>query len=165
MKKMLSITFLLASLTLVSCEAFTELQQTGEIKSVSTSSAKEVNMEASVLELINKYRASKGLGALKMNNAIAEESLKHSSDMASNKVPFSHDGFNSRAKRLEGKIKGMRSVAENVAYGQRTAKEVVEDWIKSPGHKMNIEGNYTQTGIGIAANKKGVLYYTQMFVR
>ncbi len=162
---MLSFILLLASLTLVSCEAFTELQQTGEIKSVSSSSPKEVNMEASVLELINKYRASKGLKPLKMHAAISEESLRHSSDMASNKVPFSHEGFNSRAKRLEGKINGVKSIAENVAYGQRTAKEVVEDWIKSPGHKMNIEGNYTQTGIGIAANKKGVLYYTQIFVR
>ena len=156
-----------ASVTLTSCEAFTELRQTGEIKtrSVSTSASSEVSMEESILELINKYRASKGLGKLKMHSAITEESYKHSSDMANNKVPFSHDGFNTRAKRLGEKINGLKSVAENVAYGQRSAKEVVEDWIKSPGHKMNIEGNYTQTGIGIAANKKGVLYYTQMFVR
>jgi uncharacterized protein YkwD len=122
-------------------------------------------MEESILELVNKYRKSKGLGSLKMHVAISEESRKHSVDMANNKVPFSHEGFNTRAKRLETKISGLRSVAENVAYGQISAKEVVEDWIKSPGHKMNIEGNYTQTGIGIAANKKGVLYYTQIFVR
>lgn len=164
---MLSVLMLAVSLTFVSCEAFTELQQTGEIKprTVSTSASSEVNMEEAIIELINKYRKSKGLGALKIHVAISEESQKHSSDMANNKVPFSHEGFNSRAKKLEAKIPGVRFVAENVAYGQRSAKEVVEDWIKSPGHKMNIEGNYTQTGIGVAANKKGVLYYTQIFVR
>jgi len=158
---------LITSFTFTSCEAFTELQQTGEIKpkTAPTPKSADLSMEESILELINQYRKSKGLGSLKMHIAISEESKKHSADMANNKVPFSHDGFNSRAKRLETKITGLRSVAENVAYGQRSAKEVVEDWIKSPGHKMNIEGNYTQTGIGIAANKKGVLYYTQIFVR
>jgi uncharacterized protein YkwD len=167
MKKMLFLFGLIASLSLASCEAFTELQQTGEIKpkTVSSASSSQASMEESILELINKYRKSKGLGILKMHVAISDESKKHSANMANNKVPFSHEGFNSRAKKLETKIPGMKSVAENVAYGQRSAKEVVEDWIKSPGHKMNIEWNYTQTGIGIAANKKGVLYYTQIFVR
>lgn len=167
MKKMLFILGVIACMSFASCEAFTELQQTGEIKKkpIRTSTVSEAGMEESILDLINQYRKSKGLGILKMHTAISEESRKHSSDMANNKVPFSHDGFNTRAKRIEEKIHGVRSVAENVAYGQRSAKEVVEDWIKSPGHKMNIEGNYTQTGIGIAANKKGVLYYTQIFVR
>ncbi len=137
--------------------------QVGGVSTPIGSSAKAV--EDDVLELINQYRRAKNLPGLTLNQAITEESRKHSYNMANNIVPFSHDGFSNRSKALTARIPGLKSVAENVAYGQKSAQEVVTDWIKSPGHKMNIEGNYTQTGIGIIADKKGVLYYTQMFVR
>lgn len=55
--------------------------------------------------------------------------------------------------------------AENVAYGQLSAKEVVKGWLNSPGHKKkNIEDNYTLTGIGVYTDKKGVIFFTQIFV-
>ena len=127
--------------------------------------ARIVAMESDVLTLINKYRRGKGMSTLVMNNVVSEEARKHSLNMATGKVPFSHDGFNTRSKTITTKLPTIKSVAENVAYGQRSAQEVVNDWIKSPGHKQNIEGNYTQTGIGIVADSKGVLYYTQMFIR
>ena len=56
------------------------------------------------------------------------------------------------------------SGAENVAYGAETAEEVVRMWLKSPGHKKNIEGKYNYTGIGIARGRNGQLYYTQLFI-
>ena len=34
-------------------------------------------------------------------------------------------------------------VGENVAAGQMTAREVVDGWLNSPGHKKNIEGRFT----------------------
>jgi uncharacterized protein YkwD len=122
-------------------------------------------IEDEILVQINQYRKSKKLSALKLNTDIITEARKHSRDMANNSVAFGHGGFQDRAKRLQSKISGFKGVAENVAYGQRNATEVVAGWIASPGHKVNIEGNYTQTGIGVVANKKGVLYYTQIFVR
>lgn len=164
MKAVSTAVLLIVSFILLSCTGIAKTQGS------STTSTRTVisgapSFEADVLALVNKYRKTKGLGPLQMHVAITEESRIHSYNMANNVVPFSHDGFNNRSKNLASKIPGLRSVAENVAFGQVTAKEVVDDWIKSPGHKKNIEGNYTQTGIGIVANKKGVLYYTQIFVR
>jgi uncharacterized protein YkwD len=52
-----------------------------------------------------------------------------------------------------------------VASGQMTAREVVNGWLKSPGHKKNIEGNFVLTGIGYARSKKGDIYFTQIFSR
>jgi uncharacterized protein YkwD len=121
--------------------------------------------EEDILVYINKYRRSKGLPALKMNNVILGVARKHSENMADQKVPFGHDGFNNRVKTLGENLHAIHSAAENVAAGQTSATEVVDGWIKSPHHKANIEGNFTETGIGVAANKKGVLYYTQIFVR
>lgn len=122
-------------------------------------------IEDEIWRQVNEYRRSQKLPPLTLNNTIAGVARTHSLNMASLSVPFGHDGFNNRAKQLEQKIAGLRAVAEKVAFGQRTASEVVADWLSSPGHRANIVGNYTQTGIGVVANKKGVLYYTQMFVR
>lgn len=85
--------------------------------------------------------------------------------MARGKVAFGHDGFTDRSQKakrvLSGKLKGF---AENVAYGAKNANEVVKGWANSPGHRRNMLGTYKYIGIGIAADKKGRLYYTQIFV-
>ena len=120
--------------------------------------------EDQVLSEINKHRKSIGLGELKMNKYIRKIARQHSKNMASKKVRFGHGGFYKRIKKIKKKI-GDGSSAENVAYGAKTAKEVVEDWLDSSGHKRNIEGNYNQSGIGIAKNKYGVYYYTHIFYK
>lgn len=54
---------------------------------------------------------------------------------------------------------------ENIAYGQSTPGAVMNSWLNSPGHRANILGsNYTQIGVGLAKNNKGVPYWTQMFI-
>jgi uncharacterized protein YkwD len=84
--------------------------------------------------------------------------------MAARRTSFSHNGFQGRIKRISSSLNGVSNAAENVAMGSTSAKQVVEDWLSSPMHKKNIEGPYTLTGIGVAADKKGVLYFTEIFV-
>jgi uncharacterized protein YkwD len=84
--------------------------------------------------------------------------------MANKKIPFGHDGFDGRMERLSKQLKPTYSFAENVAMGATTAQEVVTQWLNSPGHKKNIEGDYNLTGIGIVKGKDGNLYYTQIFI-
>ncbi len=36
-------------------------------------------------------------------------------------------------------------------------------WLRSPGHRENIEGAYDLTGIGVARSRQGVYYFTQLF--
>lgn len=149
----------------IACVESRQSQVAGVSTGTDPRAARIVAMETDVLSLINRYRRGKGMTALVMNSVVSEEARKHSSNMATGKVPFSHDGFSTRSKTITTKLPATKSVAENVAYGQVSAQEVVNDWIKSPGHKQNIEGNYTQTGIGIVADANGVLYYTQIFIR
>ena len=54
-------------------------------------------------------------------------------------------------------------VAENVAKGYTTAKDVVEGWVLSEGHYINLVGSYSHTAVSVAQNSEGVLYYTQIF--
>src|SRR5688572_18271457 len=51
------------------------------------------SLESDILAYINQYRRSKGLNELVMTSVITVQAEKHSSNMASKKVPFSHDGF------------------------------------------------------------------------
>lgn len=120
-------------------------------------------MESDILALINKHRAKKGLAALQNNSTIAATAHRHSKNMAAKRVGFGHSGFDARLNSLLKSMKGT-SGAENVAYGAETAEEVVRMWLKSPGHKKNIEGKYNYTGIGIARGRNGQLYYTQLFI-
>jgi uncharacterized protein YkwD len=130
-----------------------------------TQTSSHADMEEDILSQINQYRRSKGLSALKLNNEISAEAEKHSQRMASGKVPLGHSGFSSRIQQIADHVGHISRSAENVAYGSRNAKEVVTGWINSPGHRQNIEGDFTLTGIGVASNSKGILYFTQIFVR
>ena len=121
-------------------------------------------MESDILKYVNEDRIALGLSPLQMNQLESSLAAKHSLDMSVGKVKFGHDGFNARAKTIQKSL-GSIEVGENVAEGSMTAREVVDGWLHSPGHKRNIEGNFTLTGIGYASNKKGDIYFTQIFSR
>ncbi|THU37354.1 CAP domain-containing protein [Niastella caeni] len=112
---------------------------------------------------MNEYRRKKKLPPMTMNTVMSAEALKHSENMAARRTSFGHNGFQHRIKRITPALNGVSGAAENVAMGSTTAKEVVSRWLKSPVHKQNIEGRYNHTGIGVAADRKGVLYFTQIF--
>ena len=118
-------------------------------------------------DLVNDRREDRGLPPLQWDPRIAEAARQHSEAMASGRRPFGHDGFDARASAL-GSVMTMRSMAENVAYdsreGSRLASQVVDGWISSAGHRQNIEGSFTRTGVGVARGGDGTRYFTQIFV-
>ena len=123
------------------------------------------DMTIEVLRLVNEHRTNMGLSALKMNPVISKAAAVHTHNMATKKVSFGHDGYDERMNGISKQLKNVTADAENVAYGAKTAKEVVEMWLHSPGHKKNIEGNYNLTGLAIEKGTDGQFYYTQIFVK
>jgi uncharacterized protein YkwD len=122
-------------------------------------------LKGDVLTAINQHRAGIGRKPLQVVPVIVKEAEGHSRNMANKSVDFGHDGFDERSDRIMKKVPHSTASAENVAYGPRTAKAVVDMWLHSPGHKKNIEGDYNLTGIGIASSADGTLYYTQIFIK
>lgn len=58
------------------------------------------------------------------------------------------------------------NAAENVAWNQRGAAEVVSTWMNSSGHRANILGaNLTEIGVAVANSAKGEPYWVQVFGR
>jgi uncharacterized protein YkwD len=122
-----------------------------------------VSMEQEILLYVNEDRAAHGLRKLELNEVESGIAAQHSRNMASGKTPFGHDGLNNRAKAIQKNLGAISAVGENVASGQMSAREVVDGWLRSPGHKRNIEGDFVLTGIGLARNSKGIIYFTQIF--
>jgi uncharacterized protein YkwD len=131
----------------------------------SISAASPPSMSADILRYVNEYRHTKHLSPLQANSFISSVALSHSRDMLSGKTPFGHDGFRERIDRLRKRLGPIHVAAENVASGPMGAREVVDGWLNSPGHRRNIEGDFRLTGIGIARRSDGMIYFTQIFTR
>jgi uncharacterized protein YkwD len=122
-------------------------------------------LEDSVHQQINQLRRSQGLPALTRNSAMNNQARIHSQNMANKIVPFGHIGF---AQRIQATGISYRAAAENVAYNwgySDPATQAVQGWRYSSGHWRNIIGNYNLTGIGVARNSRGEVYFTQLFIR
>ncbi len=113
--------------------------------------------------LVNEHRASLGLNTLEQNSNAELLAIEHTHYMIEVKE-ISHDNLGDRFDVLQVK-ENAKGVAENVAAFQRTAQSVVTAWLNSPGHKENIEGNYTFTGIAAIKDSNGRFYFTQLFYR
>jgi len=130
---------------------------------ISFSPEKESSLVQDVLSQTNQFRRSKSLPELIINNDLNAIAQKHSSDMARGHVGFGHQGFEKRNVAASKKIKPMKNFGENVAFGASTGKEVVTMWKNSSGHRKNMLGRFKYIGIGTAKDRKGRIYYTQVF--
>jgi uncharacterized protein YkwD len=122
-------------------------------------------LERDILNLVNDYRKSKKLPPLQKNAAMEYQARRHSMDMGTHRIPFGHQGFSFRIKYIEEKVPGATQVGENVAYGNLSARAVVDGWIQSAEHRKNMEGNFKYTGIGVTRNMQNQLYFTQLFAK
>ena len=163
MKYVFSLSLVFLSGIAIETSAATAPAPEKSIPVVSTTPTDYASMADDVLKYVNEYRRKKGLPPLAMNNVMNAEALKHSQNMASRRTSFGHNGFDGRSNRISSAISGISEVGENVSMGSTSAKEVVDNWLRSAVHRENIEGHYRITGIGIAADKRGILYFTQIF--
>jgi len=123
----------------------------------------ETSITDQILILVNEHRESKGLEKLTRNTTADNLAITHSKYMIS-QDKISHDHFKARSEDLKRNENAKRT-GENVAYGYNTAKKVVTAWLNSSGHKENIEGNFTHTGIAAVENSEGTYFFTQLFYR
>lgn len=123
----------------------------------------EKSIEADILNLINSYRVDNGFSSLNKLQAIKSQTNNHTNYMIE-KDEVSHDFFYQRKEYLAENANAIK-VGENVAYGYSTAEAVVDAWIKSNGHKENIEGDYTHFEVTAEKSTNGKWYYTNIFVK
>ncbi len=126
-----------------------------------------VAMEHATYDAINKHRADSGFSSLIYDDFIAQQAREHSRAMADGKVPFGHDGFADRVSAIAQHLR-TSVAAENVAFNlgvSDPSATAVSDWLNSPGHLANIEGDFTATGVGVARRSDGAYFFTQIFIK
>ncbi len=123
-------------------------------------------VENQVVTMVNSERTKVGLSPLKLNWQLSRVARYKSQDMI-DKGYFSHQSPTYGSPFDMIKAFGIKYMAagENIAYGQRTATEVMTSWMNSAGHKANIlSRNYSEIGVGLAKKSDGTLYWTQQFI-
>ncbi|WP_433798277.1 CAP domain-containing protein [Actinomycetospora sp. CA-084318] len=114
-----------------------------------------------VLALVNAERAKAGCGTVAGNAALDRAAADYAALMARTGT-FSHTGpdgssFSDRVRAAGYDDPG----GENIAQGQTSADEVMDDWMNSPGHRRNIlDCSFRTLGVGEAQD-----YWVQEFGR
>lgn len=127
----------------------------------------ETALEREVAKLINAHRKESKLPSFSYDDKVASVARKHSQDMAQGKVPLGHDGFKARIKEIS-EFLALAGAGENVSQHQGKAdfaERAVTEWLGSPVHRKNIDGDYGVTGVGAARSAEGTVFFTQIFVR
>lgn len=104
-----------------------------------------------VLNLVNKERSNAGLKALSLNSELSKMAMAKAKDMYDNNY-FDHQSptYGSPFDMMKAFGISYSSAGENIAKGQKSAEEVMNQWMNSPGHRANIL-NSSFTEIGIAS--------------
>lgn len=105
----------------------------------------------------NVARAAQGLPALKQNTAIDAVAQAWAQKMAS-------DGFVHNPSYSTQIPAGWSLASENIAAGYSSAT-VVDAWLNSPGHRVNIMSAATDIGIGFFVAPNGTAYSVQNFAQ
>ena len=163
-----------ASVTLVHTDAFEE-STTIECKNkdltpygshgyrrqntVTISGTRDYAKAYEVLALVNKERANAGLSALTMDKELLEAAMVRATETT---VLFSHTRPDGSSCFSVIKTK-YSSLGENLAMGHKTAKQVMEGWMNSEGHKSNIVSEkYTSMAVA-CYRENGKLYWAAFF--
>lgn len=116
-----------------------------------------------VIDLVNAERAKEGLPALTMDKQVQAAAQVRAMEC---EQLFSHTRPNgtSFVTALQEQNVSYRRAGENIAWGQRTPKQVVTGWMNSEGHRANIMNpNFTTIGVGYYQNANGTNYWSQLF--
>lgn len=115
-----------------------------------------------LLDLHNKERSRYGKSLFTIDEKLSSAAQKHAEWMAKNRI-LSHTGAN-RSSVKDRVGSGYIIYGENIAYGQRTEKDVVRAWMNSSGHRKNILNNYfKRIGFGYSKTSNGVIYWCVVF--
>lgn len=161
----LRLAFASSLIALISCSPSYPISAGDSATAKTTTVYNASELQKDILYYVNQYRSSLGKKQLTFVDPAIAQADTHSANMAAGRTAFGHDGFEQRIAAISKTLGGVNAAAENVAYGKLSAKAVVDMWLKSPGHKKNIEGDYNLTGIGTARKSDGTVYFTQIFLR
>jgi uncharacterized protein YkwD len=127
------------------------------------------SIASSIVDLTNAERGRAGLAEFR-SNARLMQAAQIQADQMARIGRLDHVLTEATYPRPEDRLAAVsyqwRAYAENVAYNQRGAAEVVNSWMQSAGHRANIlNASLMEIGVGYARDASGRPYYVQVFGR
>lgn len=121
-----------------------------------------------ILELVNRERSAAGLPPLEQNDMLQQSAQHYAEDMEALDF-FAHRDLEDRTSTDRIRSSGYLvppcdctwtyRTGENLARGQATPEEVMEDWMRSSAHRGNIlDPHFSALGVGRAGE-----YWVQHF--
>jgi uncharacterized protein YkwD len=112
----------------------------------------------------NHEREIAHVAPLKLSRTLCQSAADHAGDMAKHHK-LDHKGSDGSTVADRAKRKGYAfvRVGENIAKGQKSVEQVMDTWMKSPGHRANILADYTEMGAAQAEDDNGDLYWCVNF--
>jgi uncharacterized protein YkwD len=120
-----------------------------------------------VVRLVNDHRQRAGLHRLRIVPSLTRSAIWKARHMAR----FYYFGHSDPAPPLTRGVPQRLAAcgfagggSENIAFGYETAEQVVAAWLRSPGHRRNIESSdWRYMGVGAAESHRGGKFWTQNF--
>jgi uncharacterized protein YkwD len=112
----------------------------------------DAQMSMQLVQMLNSYRASHGLGTLATTTALANAAMTRSKEIT---VVFDHVRPNgSICFTVSSAVSG-----ENIAAGYENAQSFMNGWMNSPSHNANmLNGSFKAIGISVFAAKTAYGY-------
>lgn len=126
-------------------------------------------LEQATERAVALYRLREGVGELARSRTLDLMAREHSRDMASRRFA-AHGTPDGRSTIERAAAYGLTyaRIGENIARMRKPddpVRRAVEGWIHSPSHRSNLlDPAFTETGIGVAVDAEGTVYFTQVFV-
>ena len=107
------------------------------------------HQEEAIVAEMNAHRSAYGLAPLALERRLSAAAGDRAEDMF-DRGYFAHVGPDGRSPFVTVTANGYRyrTVGENLAVGYRSARAIVDGWMRSPGHRANIlSRDYHDVGI------------------
>lgn len=166
-------TWILGLLFVASMNLFCQKQTEITVKT-DGEEVQNITNEEEVLKLVNEIRINNHLNPFQYQKELALAANYHAEDMAVDNY-FDHSTYDRVNGKLVyvcgtferiGKYISFPYMGENIAAGKTTAKEIVDGWMNSAGHRANIlNPNYKYLGVGFYfdTNSTYKYYWVQDF--
>lgn len=113
-----------------------------------------------IVAAVNAERRKAGVAPVKANTDLDEAAQRHAEDMLARNF-FAHESPSGTTVRERARSAGYRwrTIGENIAEGQLSVREVMDTWMRSPGHRRNIlNPAFKELGVGLAMGSSDGTY-------
>lgn len=112
--------------------------------------------EDELWELVNNWKKEKYGYKYRSNQVLCKYAELRVDEIQKD---WSHSGIFSKEEAIRSELNGVK-IAENLSKGFRYEEYVLESWLNSPSHRMNLEDEYSRSCIKCKSN-----YCVQLFAK